>query len=132
MIAAVMGLALENAAIDPGEITVIKAHGTSTAANDTAEARAMLRVFNPDPPPFTSVKPYIGHTLGACGVMETITMLACAKQGYVPATPGFTTFDESCGCSPLMRSLAFEEGNVMLNYFGFGGNNTSLLISNRP
>ena len=131
-IAAVMAQALENTALDPAAITIIKAHGTSTSANDSAEADGMQRIFGSDIPPFTSVKPFIGHTLGACGVLETIVMLACAKEGFVPATPGFTTLDEMCGCGPLTEALPFSEGNMMLNYFGFGGNNSSLLISNRP
>ena len=132
MIAAVMQLALENADIESSTVAVIKAHGTSTPANDSAEAGGMQKVFGPDLPPFTSVKPYIGHTLGACGVMETIVMLACAKEGFIPATPDFSTPDEQCDCSPLTEALPFTEGIIMLNYFGFGGNNSSLLISNYP
>jgi 3-oxoacyl-[acyl-carrier-protein] synthase I len=132
MIAAVMRLALEHAEIEPGEVGVIKAHGTGTPANDGAEAQGMRRIFGRGPPPFTSLKSYIGHTLGACGIMETIVTLACAKEGFIPATPGFTTPDEMCGCRPLTQALAFAGGNIMLNYFGFGGNNASLLISNLP
>ena len=132
MIAAVMRLALENAKIDPGAIDVIKAHGTATAANDGAEAQGMLQVFGAEPPLFTSLKPYIGHTLGACGVIETIVLLACTKAGFIPATPGFATPDEACGCRPLTQRHAFVGGSIMLNYFGFGGNNSSLLISNLP
>lgn len=132
MIAAVMRIALEHAEIDPGEVGIIKAHGTGTPANDSAEAQGMHQIFGTDLPPFTSLKPYTGHTLGACGVMETIVMLACTKEGFIPATPGFTTPDEACGCRPLTQALAFAGGNIMFNYFGFGGNNSSLLISNLP
>ena len=91
----------------------------------------MRLIFGSELPPFTSLKPYIGHTLGACGVMEAIVLLACAKEGFVPRTPGFATPDEICGIQPLTQTMAFSGGNIMLNYFGFGGNNSSLIMSNR-
>jgi 3-oxoacyl-[acyl-carrier-protein] synthase I len=132
MIAAVMRLALDQSALTPHTIDIIKAHGTGTPANDGAEAQGMKRVFGPGLPPFTSLKPYIGHTLGACGVMETIVMLACAKDHFIPATPGFAAPDAECACQPLTEPRPFSGGTIMLNYFGFGGNNSSLLFSNRP
>ncbi len=132
MIAAVMRLALADTGLKPDEVNIVKAHGTSTPANDSAEAQGMQKVFGHSPPPFTSLKPYIGHTLGACGVMETIVTLACVRDSFIPATPGHSTQDEACGCQPLTQALPFSEGNIMLNYFGFGGNNSSLIISNRP
>lgn len=132
MIAAVMQQALDGTNFDPCNIDFVKAHGTSTPANDSAEARGMQQIFGSKLPPFTSLKPFIGHTLGACGVLESIVMLACLKEKFIPATPGFTTSDEICGCTPLTQPLSFSGGNIMLNHFGFGGNNASLIISNRP
>lgn len=131
-IAAVIAQALTETGLHPADIKVIKAHGTSTPANDSAEAQGMRRLFGDQLPPFTSLKPYVGHTLGACGVVETIIMLACIKEHFVPATPGFTTLDETCGCTPLTQRLPFDGGIIMLNHFGFGGNNTSLVIANEP
>jgi len=130
-IAAVMQQALIETHLRPSEIEVVKAHGTSTPANDSAEAQGMHQIFGTDLPPFTSLKPYIGHTLGACGVLEAIVILACLKESFIPATPGFMTQDKACDCSPLTRAQPFNGGNIMLNHFGFGGNNASLIISNK-
>ena len=132
MIAAVIQQALNDTATSPADVDIIKAHGTSTPANDSAEAEGMRQVFEGNIPPFTSLKPYLGHTLGACGVLEAVVLLACIKNNFIPATPNFTTIDEACGCAPLTQPHPFSGGNIMLNHFGFGGNNTSLIISNRP
>jgi len=132
MIASVMLQALDDATLGSGDIGFVKAHGTSTPANDSAEAQGMHQVFGSKLPPFTSLKPYIGHTLGACGALETIILLACLKGNFIPTTPGFTSPDLSCDCQPLRSPQSFSSGNIMLNHFGFGGNNASLIISNLP
>src|SRR6185436_17408018 len=89
MISRVMDRALSAARIAPRGVDVIKAHGTGTVANDIAEGQALLQVFEGRVPPLTSLKPYTGHTLGACGVLEAIVALACLKEGFMPATPGW-------------------------------------------
>lgn len=132
MVAAVIQQTLDAANLAPRHIDVIKAHGTSTPANDSAEAQGIRQLFGGSPPPVTSLKPYIGHTLGACGVMEAILLLACVKENFIPATPGFTTLDATCGIRPLTQAIPLVGGNILLNYFGFGGNNTSLIFSNHP
>ncbi|WP_455206087.1 beta-ketoacyl synthase N-terminal-like domain-containing protein [Kaarinaea lacus] len=131
-IAGVMQQALARANLSASRIDVIKAHGTSTENNDGAEGQGMLNTFTETLPPFTALKPYLGHTLGACGVVEMITLLSCVKQGFIPATPTFENIDENIGHAPLSGPMDFDQGHIMLNYFGFGGNNTSLIISNHP
>jgi len=91
----------------------------------------MQQVFADNLPPFTSLKPYLGHTLGACGVVEMIVLLAAIQQGFVPKTPTFTTPDAELNITPLQDIREFHSGIIMLNYFGFGGNNTSVLLGNR-
>jgi len=129
-IAQVMRRALQNAGLHPKDVDLIKAHGTSTANNDLAEGIAMRQVFDDKVPPFTSLKPYLGHTLGACGVAELAVLLATIRQGFAPGTPTFETVDPDISLQPLRRHHEFHEGVVMLNYFGFGGNNSSVLIGN--
>ncbi|WP_455209767.1 beta-ketoacyl synthase N-terminal-like domain-containing protein [Kaarinaea lacus] len=131
VIAEVMQNALRNANISADEVDIIKAHGTSTANNDSAEGQAMQKVFTNHIPPFTSLKPYLGHTLGACGVAEMIVLLASIQQGFIPKTPTFATPDPEFNIRPLQGAHEFHDGVILLNYFGFGGNNTSVLISNR-
>jgi len=122
---------LRDAGLQADQIDVIKAHGTATPNNDQAEAHAMRQVFTTRLPPFTSLKPYLGHTLGACGMAEMSLLLATIKQGYIAKTPGFASADPQLQVEPLREHHAFHSGTIMLNYFGFGGNNSSLILSNR-
>lgn len=134
VIAEVMRRALNSARLNTKDVDVIKAHGTSTENNDLAESAAMAKVFGDvfgnNVPAFTSLKPYLGHTLGACGVAELGVLLATLREGFIPATPTFETMDPRIKLQPLQRHHEFRQGVIMLNYFGFGGNNSSLLIGN--
>lgn len=80
-------------------------------------------------PPFTALKRYLGHTLAACGAIETIALLAALQTGKIPSTAGFETVDPEIGISPLRQSLPAIPGNYLFNYFGFGGNCASLVIA---
>lgn len=131
VVAIVMKQALNTAQLKANQIDVIKTHGTGTQNNDHAEAQAMITTYHSQIPHFTSLKPYLGHTLGACGVVEMIVLLATIKQGFIPKTPNFTKVDPEFGYSPLVSHLEFNEGTLMLNHFGFGGNNSTFIISNR-
>ncbi|MGH8456873.1 MAG: hypothetical protein ACRETE_07800, partial [Stenotrophobium sp.] len=127
-IAETIRLALADAQLRAGEIVAIKAHGTGTVSNDLGEGLGMRQVFGGQPPPFTSIKPVLGHTLGACGVLETLVAQACLDTGRLPATAGFRNMDTALGIAPLTRNAAIERGPVLLNFFGFGGNNCSLVM----
>ena len=126
-IAQVMRDALEDAGLESGAIDVVKAHGTASDLNDLAEMRGMEQVFD-DIPPFLSLKPYVGHTLGGCGTAELLLMMECVDAGFVPASVNFETLDSDLSAAPIRERLAMAEGRLMLNYFGFGGNNTSVII----
>lgn len=128
-IARVMDLALADAGVALPDILAVKAHGTGTPSNDAAEALGMRAFFGERVPPFTSLKSCLGHTLGGCGVLETLAFGACLEAGLVPATAGFENEDEALGLSPLRDAReAPERGDYLLNYFGFGGNNASLVL----
>ena len=126
-IALVMRDALAQSDVGADEIVAIKAHGTGSPLNDDGEAAGMTQVFA-TVPPFFSLKSYIGHTLGGCGVIEAALMLACLAEGNIPASAGFECFDDSLGLAPITQVQAAETGYYMLNFFGFGGNNCSLII----
>jgi 3-oxoacyl-[acyl-carrier-protein] synthase I len=123
-----MHAALGDAGVGAHDIAAIKAHGTASRENDAAEAAAMRTVFAPALPPFTALKRYLGHTLGACGAIETVALLAALDAGFVPASAGFSRADVELGCAPLTTPLSTQRGNYLLNYFGFGGNYASLVI----
>lgn len=130
-VAETMNRALQRAGVEPGDISAIKAHATGTENNDRTECAAMGITFGRRIPPVTCLKPFIGHTVGACGVSEMILFTESVRAGFIPATPGFGEIDEELNLSPLTENREAGEGIFMLNYFGFGGNCTTLIVSNR-
>lgn len=129
-IAAVMSEAVTDAGIGPEQILAIKAHGTATPLNDTGEVAGMRRLFAPVPD-FFSLKSLLGHTLGSCGVMETILMDACLGRNLLPPSSGFAEADDVLQVSPMTTARTAEDGHYLLNFFGFGGNNASLVLNKR-
>lgn len=129
-IARVIEQALQTAGLGPRDIAAIKVHGTASLLNDEAEAAGMRRVFAAVPP-LTALKPYLGHTLGACGLNELLLFCAAAQRGFLIGTPGIGAGDTDLGVSLNQTRCDLPPGHFMLNYFGFGGNNTSLIVSNR-
>ena len=128
-VAYVIEQALRRAGLQPSDISALKTHGTASLLNDEAEAAGMRRVFA-RMPPLTALKPHLGHTLGACGLNELLVFCAAAEGGFLIATPGVGIGDEKLGVSLIQQPLDLPRGHFMLNYFGFGGNNTSLIVSN--
>ncbi len=129
---AVMEAALADAALNPNEITAIKVHGTGSVNNDRGEGRAIARIFGSSPPPFTSLKRYFGHTMGAAGMVELAAFLSCIQHGFIPRNPGFESPDPDIGISPLTEHLCTRGGNFLLNYFGFGGSSVSFIVKYLP
>ena len=122
----VMRKAISSANVTQEQITALKAHATATPSNDLSEINAISTIFTNDVK-FTALKPYIGHTVGACGLLEMALFMACVDDGFVPKTLGFE-HGENESYTPLLKNMACEEGVFMMNYFGFGGNNTSIII----
>lgn len=125
----VIGQALHDARIDKGAIAAIKCHGTASLSGDAAEANGMLATFK-ELPPCVTLKPFIGHTLGACGLSELILFCKAVESGFLPGTPGLAVDGSAVGIRLTQAPTPIENGHFMLNYFGFGGNNTSLIVSN--
>jgi len=125
----VMEMALADAGLQPADVALIKAHGTGSLDNDTAEAAAVRTLFGAPLPPFTAIKRYLGHTLGACGAVELAAFLGCLRAGFVPPAAGFRHPDPALQIQPLTEFRPAPTGAVMLNFFGFGGNYASLLIA---
>ncbi|MEA1921039.1 MAG: beta-ketoacyl synthase N-terminal-like domain-containing protein [Pseudomonadota bacterium] len=126
-VAQVMREALEDAGTAPEAIIAVKAHGTASRLNDQAEMRGMEQVFT-TLPPYLSLKPYIGHTLGGCGVVELLLMMESVDAGFIPASLNLETLDCEFSQAPIGNVMPVTSGHFMLNYFGFGGNNTSFII----
>jgi 3-oxoacyl-[acyl-carrier-protein] synthase I len=129
-VAEVMTQALQHAQLHVQDIHAIKTHGTASLSNDEAEAAGLKRVFT-HLPPLTALKPYLGHTLGACGLNELLLFCTAADQHLLVGTPGIGIGDSKLGVTLNQAHCPLPRGHFMLNYFGFGGNNTSLIISNQ-
>jgi len=122
--------ALARAELTTADISAIKVHGTASLHNDEAEVAGMIRVFGDNVPPSCALKPYIGHTLGACGLNELLIFCGATAAGFVPGTPGIASAERADLGIPLTQTnQALGPGHLLLNYFGFGGNNTSLVVS---
>jgi 3-oxoacyl-(acyl-carrier-protein) synthase len=127
-VAAVIERALADAGLPASAITAVRAHGTATPSNDEAEAAGMLRTFEPMPP-ICALKPFIGHTLGACGLTELVLFYRAVERGFLIATPGIGADPTALGVVLNQTERSMTKGHFMLNSFGFGGSNTSLVIS---
>jgi 3-oxoacyl-[acyl-carrier-protein] synthase I len=130
IIADVIAKALAQAHVPPEAIDAVKAHATGSYHNDLTECNGLRQVFEGRVPPVTGLKPFIGHTVGACGVIELVLLTEAVRNGFVPPMPGFEVPDEELAIIPLTRPLPISTGNFLLNYFGFGGNCVSLVVGN--
>ena len=126
-VAAVMQRALADAGLGPGAITAVKAHATASPGNDDAETAGLRRTFAPVPP-VCALKPFIGHTLGASGLAELILFYRALERGFLVATPGLAAEAGPTGVALNQSEQPVASGSFLLNSFGFGGSNTSLVI----
>jgi 3-oxoacyl-[acyl-carrier-protein] synthase II len=123
-------LALDDAALEPAAIGHVNAHGTSTPLNDLAEARALHAVFGDAPPPVTSVKGYLGHSLGAAGAIEAVVAAITVATGVIPPTTGTSSVDPAVGLDVVIGApRALERRVVLSNSFGFGGHNGTVILA---
>jgi 3-oxoacyl-[acyl-carrier-protein] synthase-1/3-oxoacyl-[acyl-carrier-protein] synthase II len=122
-----IGCSLLQAGIGPTQIGFINAHGTSTANNDSVEGKVIAGLFGITTP-VVSTKSYTGHTLGAAGAMEAIFTAQALLDRKLPASLGFSEFDEECGITPLRAVTSIEADYGLSNSLAFGGNNSALVI----
>jgi 3-oxoacyl-[acyl-carrier-protein] synthase II len=122
-------LALEDAGIDPSQITQVNAHGTSTPLNDAAEAAAIAAVFGDAGPAVTSVKGVLGHALGAAGALEAAAVLLSMQRRTIPPTAGYGEPDPDMPKIDIVATAReWTPGPTLSNSFGFGGHNGCLVI----
>lgn len=128
VVEAVIRRALAHAGIGPDGIAITKTHGTASLSNDEAEAAGMAKVFGDKSPPIAALKPLIGHTLGACGINELVLFYRALQQGKVATAD--CAISSRFGLRLATAADIPQQGNYLLNYFGFGGNSTALVIGN--
>ena len=124
-----MIFALKDAKLNPEDIGYVNAHGTATIQGDIAETTATYDVFKRNIP-ISTIKSYTGHTLGACGAIETVLTVKMMENNWYNPNLNLTEVDEKC---PPLGYIKNEGVNlntniVMTNNFAFGGINTSLIL----
>ena len=127
-----MKIAMEEAKVNPEEITYINAHGTSTHLNDSFETQAIKTALGEEVAKkvmVSSTKGHTGHLLGAAGGIEAIVCAKAIEEGFVPATINYKVPDEECDLDVVPN----EGRNVDVKYaisnsLGFGGHNSSILL----
>lgn len=127
--ATAMQMALQDAQLSPEAIGYVSAHGTATDRGDIAESHATSNVLG-GRIPISSMKSYVGHTLGACGALESWWAIEMMRNGWFAPTINLNEPDPACaeldyimGAGRTMRTE-----HVMNNNFAFGGINTSLIF----
>jgi 3-oxoacyl-[acyl-carrier-protein] synthase II len=124
-----MQLGLESARIGPREVDYVNLHGTATELGDIAEARATARVIG-ETTPVSTQKGLTGHTLGACGALESVFSILMMREGFIAANRNLEHLDERCAALDYVCGTArtARVDVVLNNNFAFGGINTSLVF----
>ena len=124
-----MRLALVDARLTPESVGYVNAHGTATEQGDLAESQATNEVLGAHVP-ISSLKSYLGHTLGACGALEAWMTIEMMREGWFAPTLNLEEVDPRCGALDYITGggRVIETDVVMSNNFAFGGINTSLIF----
>lgn len=123
-----MSDAIEMAGLKPSDIDYVNAHGTGTPNNDVSESQALKRVFGDIMPPVSSTKAFTGHTTSASGSIEAVMCILAMRNGFVPGNLGWANPIPDA-VVPTMGKENVTLDNVLCNSFGFGGNDSSLILS---
>ena len=133
-IVAAIRASLEDAGIGPEAIDTVNAHGTSTPENDKMEALGLTAVFGEraGAVPITSNKSMIGHTLTAAGAIEAAVSILTILNGRIPPTINYALPDPAIALDVVAQARDLPVARVLSNSFGFGGQNTCLVLGAEP
>lgn len=121
-------LGVENAKINPDQVDLISAHATATKMGDIIEAQAINNVFG-NHPHVVGLKSYMGHTMAACGSIETILSIYMMQEGFIAPTLNLEEVDERCAMIRHVQEITRRPvKTAAVQNFAFGGVNTILLI----
>ena len=134
IVAAIRG-ALDDAGLAPETVDYVNAHGTGTPENDRMEALGLSAVLGEraGTVPVSSNKSMIGHTLTAAGAIEAAVSLLTIRHGRLPPTINYAVPDPAIPLDVVPNVARDADVRVVLsNSFGFGGQNTCLLLAAEP
>ncbi len=127
-----MATALESANLQPGQITYVNAHGTSTPVGDIAETNAVKGIFGEYAHKglmMVSTKSMTGHLLGAAGAIEAAFSALSIKDNVIPPTINLENPSEGCDLDYVVGAARKQKVEyVMSNSFGFGGTNATIIL----
>ncbi|MCX6266713.1 MAG: beta-ketoacyl-[acyl-carrier-protein] synthase family protein, partial [Bacteroidetes bacterium] len=128
-----MSKAISKSGLKPEDIDYINVHGTGTQNNDLSEGIALERIFGNHVPPFSSTKGYTGHTLGAAGAVEAVISILALKHQVIFPSLNFSTPMKELHIQPVSVKIRCNPTrklqHVLSNSFGFGGNNSAVVLS---
>ncbi len=119
--------AIENSNLYIEDITLVNTHSPGTDTSNTAELNALRKLLT-NKTTVTSMKPYIGHTLGACSINEITLLISCLKDNFIPNTLGSTDNDNIIFSTYTKYD---KSSTILFSYNGFSGNNISFILSNK-
>lgn len=127
---ACMKQAIADAGLSPSDIGYINAHGTATNKGDSVEIASIKTVFSEKLPFVSSTKGATGHMMGAGGITETIACIKATQTGIIPPTINLNEIDPECEGIDFVANTAkkAEFKYAMSNAFGFGGQNSSIIV----
>ncbi|MEI7429613.1 MAG: beta-ketoacyl-ACP synthase [Betaproteobacteria bacterium] len=127
--AVVMQQALDDAGLAPADIGYVSAHGTATDRGDIAESHATAQVLGAGKA-ISSMKSYLGHSLGACGAIESWWAIEMMRRNWFAPTINLQHPDPACAELDYLVDAGrnIDTEYVMSNNFAFGGINTSLIF----
>lgn len=121
--------AMNDANVNAEDIGYVNAHGTATDRGDIAETHATAMAVSSNTP-ISSLKSYLGHTLGACGAIESWACISMMNNGWFLPTINLSNIDPECAELDYITGdgRMIDTQYVMSNNFAFGGINTSLIF----
>ncbi|MGY6645931.1 MAG: beta-ketoacyl-ACP synthase [Salinarimonas sp.] len=134
IIAAIQG-AIDDAGLSPDAVDYVNAHGTGTPENDKMESLGLMQVLGErmQSVPISSNKSMIGHTLTAAGAVEAVVSLMTITEGRIPPTINHHIPDPAIPLDVVPNQARDADVRVVLsNSFGFGGQNTCLVLAAEP
>lgn len=127
-----MEQALNKANISIQNLTCLKAHATGSENSNLSEVTAIDKLFKKhnQKTDVVILKPYIGHTLGACGTNEIVLLCESIKNNFLPKTINFYEKYNNINFTPLLENKYINQATILFHFIGFGGSNTSIILSN--
>ena len=122
--------AIDDAGLRPEDVDYINAHGTGTPNNDLTEGLAAMKLFGDSVPPLSSLKTYTGHTTSAAGSFEAVVSLLAIEHNFLPVNMNFRNRIAEHNFVPVTNSQPSRPiRHVLSNSFGFGGNDSAIVLS---